>query len=585
MAAAYKRDGKLGTIALTERGEASKRARNVQQISDKSRALKFEDKDLIFDEKKWPWLKEVSFAEKRMSEGGGERVMGYANGFLVDREAIRADFLAKMAGSYPGLALLAFGLFDQHGDLKEQHYRHELQRGNGVWGPELNQGSVFLFQQVGVHGGSRRQGLEARLVGALWRKVRIMDPSCHFAFALAAVLGVGDQAADTEKLATKEGFDHEVNKCAVSVAFWRMLGFRRVGTTDCFGFAADMRHKSHEISANLDFNRPRMTFPLHVSPLHGIVSKDGTFERVEEGDTRSFLEMWLKNHPWKHASWREINGHGNTILHSAAEPKKLDTLKWLLGQGFARELLNHRNNELKTPAEVFESNLESARTQKIARGVVVYRADRFRGHSEELIKCLFQLKGQPSPSISEFERAVYGCTCGKCCAYLSPRSMRTLADEAEYLSAEMDETWSHGSALSWYSRWCSKLHYMKPHVQHLLRSDIDMQCAFADLVRYVTNCDKAKTIPCHHGFFGTMRTMEAETSTRVCKFLGRGGMVGSAVLACLDAAMQRDKYTGNGATDDDTDNDLKRLPKCRNDHEWQMARREFARKEGMLYFL
>lgn len=63
------------------------------------------------------------------------------------------------------------------------------------------------------------------------------------------------------------------------------------------------------------------------------------------------------------------------------------------------------------------------------------------------------------------------------------------------------------------------------------------------------------------------------------EYLSQGGTVASIVLACFDHATDQDIYSGDGSFEEAHGEDIAKLPKCRNDHEFAMAMRVYKEQE------
>lgn len=53
----------------------------------------------------------------------------------------------------------------------------------------------------------------------------------------------------------------------------------------------------------------------------------------------------------------------------------------------------------------------------------------------------------------------------------------------------------------------------------------------------------------------------------------------SIVLACFEHAIDQDIYSGDKSFDERYGEDVAKLPKCRNDHEFAMAKRIYMEQE------
>lgn len=63
------------------------------------------------------------------------------------------------------------------------------------------------------------------------------------------------------------------------------------------------------------------------------------------------------------------------------------------------------------------------------------------------------------------------------------------------------------------------------------------------------------------------------------EYLSQGGTVASIVLACFDHAIDQGICSGDGSFEESHGEDIAKLPKCRNDHEFEMAMRVYKKQE------
>ena len=146
------------------------------------------------------------------------KLKGYCSGYLINREGIRHGFHALMA-PLPDTKNLFVALFDRWVNLRPEFCSHPVKKGTGVWGPELNNGSLLLVCHLYVYEEYRQEGRERRLFHDLWAKARnvaIRDLSENCLFAL-----VRPGCNDTLK----------------PKRFWKTIKFTRIGSTEYFGIA------------------------------------------------------------------------------------------------------------------------------------------------------------------------------------------------------------------------------------------------------------------------------------------------------------------------------------------------------------
>jgi hypothetical protein len=96
-------------------------------------------------------------------------VQGYVldhnrNGFCIGscdaylQRSLMTDFYGQVEAYSKATGTLAFTAFDRHGRLKPEYKEHEVKKGSGVWGAELETGHVLLFRRIQITEALRRQG-------------------------------------------------------------------------------------------------------------------------------------------------------------------------------------------------------------------------------------------------------------------------------------------------------------------------------------------------------------------------------------------------------------------------------------------
>lgn len=58
--------------------------------------------------------------------------------------------------------------------------------------------------------------------------------------------------------------------CHRAIAFWRSLGYRRIGTSTWFGTALEAGHKVHELASDSDYNPPEREEVLSLEYKDGV---------------------------------------------------------------------------------------------------------------------------------------------------------------------------------------------------------------------------------------------------------------------------------------------------------------------------
>lgn len=560
------------------------------------------------DDEEVPWLKNYHAEEKR-----GGRIVASSVAQLIDRKSIRATFYEEMGEETEDLADLAFNLFDRWGCVKDDFLYHPVKKGTGIWGEELNRGKILLFQSLTAEEDARSQGIARKVVEDLWAKVRARtdasivrypqfesptaheDEECRFALVLPTRVEAMEKAA-FEALSPDAREHYIENSKTVAIAFWRSLGFRRIGSSSWFGLAAIADHPSHQLSAQDDYNPPSKNptqDPIHDitqtaierAPPHriGFTSRQEALRNflAINDSLITILENHLRSHPETHPSWKSPDKDGNTIAHVGVRWPK--ALEWLLDRPMYinQGLYRIRNHEGETPAELFESPLKEQRVRCSTMGYTIDVSDEFQGYGLEDTHILLRIQGKTDRfNAEEFERVKWGCTCGECISYLSPRNRATLAIQAIVMYDRLASDDHNGNISSWIE-WNSEILRFIPETLmekiNLKRNRV-LRDSVANMFQCVHHTLSVKNqIPTSVNVVSTIQEIGGGRETR--EYLSQGGTVASIVLACFDHATDQDIYSGDGSFEEAHGEDIAKLPKCRNDHEFAMAMRVYKEQE------
>ena len=370
-----------------------------------------DEEDGNYDEnEEWPWIKGLNTHETQTVNGKEESV-AYCSGRLINPDMIRGDFYVEMEEPSQDLAALAYRLFDRGGCLKEELWKHPIQRGSGVWGKELNQNANFLvFETISVRKALRRQGIGKRMVDKVWYDAMASDPKCKFAFAWACELYDEEDSQQREKLKEVESI-HDVQKGRSNIEkFLKAVGFRRVGVSNWVCLAKDPSHPSRQLTADQDYNSPNLQvnaeaidFQRTLLGLKDDACRQRLVARTQERD------------PNLDPIWAMRSYDNDTVLHTVFKPipdkriviaqqgdyfgpvpsdrtTKTQSLAWLLSQSFVDPLLSIVNGSGETPLEAYQSYLEEKRVSSTVGLMKVHISDSFSGHSEDEMRCLLKFQ-------------------------------------------------------------------------------------------------------------------------------------------------------------------------------------------------
>jgi GNAT superfamily N-acetyltransferase len=193
---------------------------------------------------------------------GGERI-GSVRGLLLTPPIWELDFYEYMDPISGDCADLAINLFDQLGQLKEMWISDLETKGSGIWDHRLDYQCQFLVIEIAdVKLAHRREGLGRCMVDALL-KTAVSHGGAEYSFVWSTQLNSAEDAArdgDSDYLAK-----WDANKARAD-AFWRSMGFRRVGASKWLCRAMDENDPSHALAAEDDFDPELGKEPNSIDP-------------------------------------------------------------------------------------------------------------------------------------------------------------------------------------------------------------------------------------------------------------------------------------------------------------------------------
>ncbi|MCJ1254661.1 hypothetical protein MMC24_002476 [Lignoscripta atroalba] len=547
------------------------------------------DEDGYDEFEEFTWLKSVNATRiDSPTDGTNPEQIGHCHAKLLYRDRIRPNFYRDMEEPSQGTSALAFDLFDRWGSLRADLQEHPIKKGSGVWGSETDEGSILLFELVLVKEDHRKKGIGKSLVEEIWEKAKEMDPDCGFAFAWATHLNVGEARRDARDLSSADRLNLHRQNTAKAVAFWRALGFRRVGSSEWFCLAKDPLHPSRTLAAIDDYDPPdgpnmEGQSLADVSPIHSAIAE------LHDVAVVTFLDQYHASHAFTDASWRVLDEDGNTILHLAARYSKLNALRWLLGKSISAEFLAARNYAGETPLEALETLLETNRTRREVMMMTIPVSDDFMGHAKDSVDCLLELKCLRNPTADTILRTTYGCTCGECVGgFLSPRMMFTLQCHADLIHDMLNEEFcafgvGEGSlaGAEHYSHLSYFFQHLDPYTRARLKTNKSLRHGATNTFKHIAQCVHRNLAPTTSNVRDVLLDSGAEKPPPAKHFLQSGGAVAPLVMQCFEFAMEEDIYLGNGDHELVFQDEIDKLKKCRNDREFVFARTQYLRLEGL----
>jgi hypothetical protein len=510
------------------------------------------------------------------------KVVGTAAGRFINRNRIRPNFYEDMESPSQDMSDLAFEIFDRYGFLKKEIKEHPVRKGKGAWGDELDTGNLFQIEHISLNTQWRRQGLGSIMAKAIIRKAENRRGGVSFSLTIPGVLQDRDLRMELEHNSKSEAKTIRSQIFDNAIAFWRSLGFRRIGASICFGLAKDPAHKAHKISSAEDCN------PVEIRQE---VDEEGDnllrFEQLQEGQLKN-LKGKLPLHyilvtfsdtecvkafeahqmvmDKSNDEWTKTDPGLNNILHVAALFQKPKALQWLI-KNIDNDNVLHLARNIKgyTPLENLQACLESFRVSEEYGTMRVCVSDNFRGYPQAAIACLGHLQGFPNLSEGRDMRLKYGCTCEECLeGFMSPRMKFVLLVQAELLHDMLYEDLDEDD-------WCDYFDNVTRYVSLALMKDFRknslLRASFVDMFNYIAACLRQDKIPREINVVEAWRTAnDWPVGTR--NFLNEGVTVESVLKVVFARAREQDDKAGDGETLETFGDDILRMPECRNDHEF-----------------
>ncbi|KAK4693367.1 hypothetical protein P7C71_g4021, partial [Lecanoromycetidae sp. Uapishka_2] len=150
---------------------------------------------------------------------------------------------------------LGCSIFDRWGALKSDFVRGP-KKGTGVWGQELDYGRILLIETLLVHENHRREGYGKKLFDLMWAQAQKRAFNCAYASMWATVINDRNEIFNDGPFPNSESEKIYEEKLNVLEAFWRALGFRRIGTSQYFCYARHNSHPSRLLASEQDYQRP-----------------------------------------------------------------------------------------------------------------------------------------------------------------------------------------------------------------------------------------------------------------------------------------------------------------------------------------
>ena len=531
--------------------------------------------------------------------------LGQAFGFLIRRDRARPSFHESMEPPSQATMKLAFTLFDRYGFLKSEFVEHEVRRGSGVWGRELDSGNIVLVETVTVRKRMRRGSIGTKLVLKLLQMAMALSKDVKFAFISPVMMDDEKEEAEHRGMNGKQYLEMRRVQLQTAISFFRALKFRRVGRTEWFALARDDTHPSRALANDGEYDTSDIEMTKSGSESN--CEKDGcTTEQLRSDpssqDSNSYRQQHLCATPLHCAlrtysddtcceifqsrlqesamtspDWETVDSWGNSILHVAAVLSMSKCLTWISNSPLGNTLSHVRNQNGHTPLEALKSRLETERVERpFGLQRIISVSDSFDGFDDNSVSCLITLQGMQGMSTELRARARLGCSCGKCLAgFVSPRMTWKLQDQSQTLSELLKSRFSEDDGMSWYEEFKEHLKYVPDGLRPRFKHSKVLRRRFADLFGLIAECLSRKVIPDDINIMAALRETSC-WSQMDTHYFKRRGIVAAVVHLVIDRAKKVDTKAGHGPISAVEEARISVLSSCRNDHEFEFVRRHWV---------
>ncbi|KIJ65696.1 hypothetical protein HYDPIDRAFT_131072 [Hydnomerulius pinastri MD-312] len=486
--------------------------------------------------------------------------------------------------------LMRFGttVIDKRGLIRPWLVDNDFHKGTGCWGREMDEhmGPIVYITHISVEKPElRNEGIGSAMLNMLLSSDHV--PSHGYAVCWPTPLfNRALPMGEVEYKTTQDRLNH----------FFRINGFRRIGRTQFFAYSADSAHPSRRLPVEDDIDpEPAWNSPT-ASPSSNSFHPPAPeilpalHTAIANNKTPSIVEIIQTAFAADPNSLSEQDRRGFQPIHIAVVAENLPAVRALLSLGAQRDLFKRDNADSLTPLELCASAMRS--TREFSETLL----DIWDGYSDGSLMIKAALKrgmGLDMPgSDEEYARQKkYGCSCGKCVeGWLSPRMQFRLQADAAFTYDMASDMLRMG------------LPSFRPR-EVLSAADIVLTPAMAYIPReLLTNLYQTfykGYIAVFKGISSTLQVrshgqstspIPVHTAVRIALlgdpavdfYLQKGGRIEFALDAVTHGAKEQSPL-GDGEFDalweDDTDESGRlwnSLPKCRNDLEFDLVRRQLG---------
>ncbi|KAM3504586.1 hypothetical protein MY11210_008305 [Beauveria gryllotalpidicola] len=467
-------------------------------------------------------------------------------------------------------------LFDQYGRLRTKFGRDGAQKGSGVWGHELGHNSILWIKDLDVR--TSIETVENRFLYARMLTTAVLEIARNQGSSFFALVGSPE---DNENVPTNISRSF----CAMSNSFWQLQHFRRVGLSPFLAFTDDLGHPSRALDHDCKLPRERpwlarfdsQFFWMHRARLRLVNSSPAELERL------------LRNFPSisRIPSWALADKKGNSILHYAAASENVAVVDYLL-RAFpplieARDMFNRKPLDLLLEAfdegripsnglDITLPNWAYVTCVSLLSGIEIYQPLDLEhiGVRTQALPIMQTMNAQYLTTMNSTLRIIFRCTCGSCLlGTISPRMSYQLLYHARKAAINWSSTVgasdSVASVLHYtFSLRTSSLHTTVERERDSVREAVEI------IVNWFVRFFTAELLPRDGTMRSTILSQVPAATPEAAHYLQRDGLERVVICSIFEKAMETDEWVGNGTIMDECGQDIRALPQCRNDSEYQL---------------
>ena len=208
----------LDGLSIEERSGSKNRTRWVQRLST----------DVLNPEPESP----------HDSDDYEQKVQGYCGAVLIRSELMSdpiQDFKTLAANAEESTRHAVKHLFNTSDRCLREEFRNR-----GIWGSDSTDPWVLIFERLYISPASRRHGWASKLVTRILEEVINMARRAHKAVVVLAMPFAPEKEVKCGLVSTEQGLRN-------ARAFWRSLGFVRMGETLFFGWTRNVQCQDRRI--------------------------------------------------------------------------------------------------------------------------------------------------------------------------------------------------------------------------------------------------------------------------------------------------------------------------------------------------